>query len=123
MTIKEKKELYTILWKEARRLYSKYDLCGIKKYNYKSCESYQQGRMSSPFCCNYCQYISKKGCTVQSLSCSFCACFFGLKHFPFECSKDVIIIQKRIWKLKLIAKKYDIPMIGRASKKESFNYK
>lgn len=118
MTIKDKKELYTVLWKEARRLYSKYDLCKIKSN--KSCLAYRKKYLSTPFCCNYCEYLCSKGCTVQSLSCSFAACFFGQFIFPFTNNKQTIAIQKRVKALYRIAKKYNLPLHGRCSKTKSF---
>lgn len=118
MTIKEKKELYTILWKEARRLYAKYDLCKSKAGN--TCLAYQKGIFSKPFCCHGCKYLGPKGCKVQSLACSFCACYFGCVIFSFG-DEQTIKIQKRIKTLRKIAYKYNIPVYGRDSKSDCFN--
>jgi hypothetical protein len=121
MTLNDKKELYTILWKEARRLYAKYDLCGSKAGN--TCIAYRKGFIHSPYCCNGCKYLSDKGCTVQSLACSLCICTIGRSFPHWKISHKKLIIFKRINKLRLIAKRYDIPIWGRDSKSDCFKHK
>lgn len=117
MTIKDKKELYTILWKEARRLYAKYDLC---KAGPGTCIAFQVTNKSKAYCCDDCKHISKHGCKVQSLSCALYCCSIGRTHFQFDTNDLTINIQNRIAVLKKIAYKYNIPFEARMSKKDNF---
>ena len=121
MTIKDKKELYTILWKEARRLYSKYDLC--KSKSGKSCLAYKRKIFSKPFCCCGCKYLGKYGCKVQNLCCALHCCFLGEIYFPFPVNKRTHKIQMRLYSLRKIADKYEIPLRGRKSKYDCFKIK
>ena len=119
MTIKNKKELYTVLWKEARRLYIKYDLC---KAGQGTCIAFQIKYKSEAYCCNGCKHLGKQGCKVQSLSCAVHCCYIGETHFNFVTNNLTITIQNRIAVLRKIAKKHGIPFGGRTCKTENFKH-
>ena len=106
-----------MLWKEARRLYAKYDLC---KAGQGTCVAFQLKCKSEAYCCGGCKHLSKHGCKVQSLSCALHCCYVGNTHFYFPTNALTVSIQNRIATLRRIALKHNIPFNGRSCKKDNF---
>ena len=100
------KLLYDDLYNQADKVLKKYDPCKI--------DGNQCIRGTNP-CCLGCPHIDKdEGCTVLSLGCKLHLCPGARESVNEECLKKLLAIRQE-------AVNNNIPLIGRASKEETFS--
>jgi len=75
--IEKLSKLYDVLYDYADKLLKIQDLCSIKKCNGKTLCNYNRFGNGSRvhLCCQGCDYISDKGCTVKALGCKIRFCW------------------------------------------------
>lgn len=118
------KLLYDDLYNQADKVLKKYNPCKIDGDQCRRCGPYTEhmqnltgmlcGLSRNP-CCNACPHLCKEeGCTVKSLGCKLHICEDMRKFVDKECLKELLTIQQE-------AVNNNIPLIGRASKEETFS--
>jgi hypothetical protein len=102
MNIEDRKELYDVLYDEARRLLKEYDPCKVK-----------DGKcLRGHFCCNNCNYLDKeKGCIADCLLCRLWVCPQVKVDDKYNHKTEIIF---------RIGKKFDL-LLARGTKDDCFN--
>lgn len=127
LTIKQRKDLYTELYKQLLYLVALYNPCNIKKncMNQTTCSgSRDNNERINVLCCSYCKHHSKKnGCKVQSLSCTLWYCDVAWRNIhsmaphnieEFTRVREFVLQQMRT---------HEVPAFPRCSKSENFKSK
>ena len=111
---KNEEVLYDTLYKASVNLFSKYNPCEIKDGTCWRTRNFS--KKVDNFCCNGCEYVSEKGCTVEAVGCKLWLCHYTNKNKNIPAAFFSVLNI-----LRLVTKRHGFYGI-RFSKEDIFNF-